>query len=92
MKTIITQKQVAKILNTDTAFICRLLNGKLKPTTNKAAKFEQITGIDRMIWLYAAPEILRQELERVYGNINDRRGRPRKHSGSQLNDRSGQEA
>ena len=71
----ITQKELSNKLGVNAPFLCNLLKGNKRPTADKAAKMESMSGIGRMSFLYAKPSEIKKELERVYGKINFRRGR-----------------
>lgn len=70
-----TQKHISKRLGLDPSFFCKLINGKQRPSAQKAAALEVSTGIGIRTWLYGKPVELKRELERVYGKINFKRGR-----------------
>ena len=74
MKTI-TQKTLSTRLGEDPAFFNKMLHGKKKPNAARAAKLEKQTGIGIRTWLYGTPGEIKRELEKVFGKINQKRGR-----------------
>ena len=74
MKTI-TQKSLSTMLGEDPAFFNKMLHGKKKPNAARAAKLEKQTGIGIRTWLYGTPSEIKRELEKVFGKINQKRGR-----------------
>ena len=75
MKTI-TQKELSKRLGMDFSNLSKVLRGKRKVSTEKAADLEQITAIGLRVWLFGTPVQIQDEIEKIYGKINFRRGRP----------------
>jgi len=75
MERTITQRELAKVLGVNRSNLSELLNGKKRFGKNKSARLEEITGIRLRTWLFGKPEEIRQELEKVYGRINFKRGR-----------------
>ena len=78
MKRTITQKSLAEILTMSSVQIHMILSGRRKVGAKKAAALEYLTGIGIRTWLFGSPAEIRIELERVYGRINFKRGRPPK--------------
>ncbi len=72
---ITTQRKISGALGVDPALLSKVLKGKKRLTAQKAAKIEHETGIDIRILLFGNPEEIRAELEKVYGQINFKRGR-----------------
>lgn len=75
MKTI-TQKKLAQLLDVDPSFLCKMLRGDRRPSPHMAAKLEQITGIGIRVWLYEGNIAITDSLEKIYGRINRKVGRP----------------
>lgn len=74
MKTI-TQREMSKRLKVDPSFLCKIINGKKRPTADRAANLEVVSGIGIRTWLFGKPAEIKRELEKVYGKINFKRGR-----------------
>ena len=70
--------ELAKALNLAPSFLFYILKGERRPSSARALILEGISGVGRMTWLYGTPAELRRGLERVYGKINTKRGRPTK--------------
>ena len=71
-----TQRSIAKRLDIDPSFFCKLINGKQRPSARRAASLEVSTGIGIRTWLFGRPDDIRRELERAFGKINFKTGRP----------------
>lgn len=63
----ITQRELGNLVGVSTKFINCILSGKQRPGRMNAQKLEEVTGIDRMIWLYGTTDEIKQRLEAVYG-------------------------
>ena len=77
MERITTQKEIAKALKLSTSFLFYIIQGKQRPSSARALELERLSGIGRMQWLYGSAPELRREIERVFGKINVKRGRPK---------------
>lgn len=77
MKTI-TQVNVAKCLGVNPSFISLILSGKRRFSPGMAMSISRKTGIDASVLIFSNHKIIKKELERVYGPINNKRGRPKK--------------
>ena len=76
MERIIFQKDIAAVLGINKSGVSALFRGKRRFSSKRAANLERITGIGIRTWLYGTPEEIKRELEKVYGTINFKRGRP----------------
>ncbi len=72
-----TKKDMAAKLGMQHSQLVTILLGRTRPSIKKAQSLQNISGIGRMVWLYASPGELKNALEAVYGEIIDGRGRPR---------------
>lgn len=75
----ITQRELGNLVGVSTKFICCILSGKQRPGRMNAQKLEEVTGIDRMIWLYGTTDEIKQRLEAVYGPKRRRYKTPLEH-------------
>jgi len=72
----ITQKKLASIIGVSVFDLCKILNGKKKVTRDSGMRLERETGIPMTVW-FGGHRGIRTALEKKYGRINFKVGRPR---------------
>lgn len=76
----VTQKKIAEWCGLKEPFLSKILNGKKRPSAERAEALEEITGISFRDWLRADHEELRKKVVISYqvlsGNKKDHNNKP----------------
>jgi len=77
MVTAITQGRLSNLLSLPASQLHGILHGYRRPSAAKAVHLEDVSGVERMTWLYSDHKEITRSLEKVYGKINFSKGRPK---------------
>ncbi|MCP3887515.1 MAG: helix-turn-helix domain-containing protein [Desulfobulbaceae bacterium] len=59
----ITQKEIAQLAHIQPDFLSHIVRGRRRCPPAVAVRLEEVTGIERKLWVWGDPKDIRQELE-----------------------------